>query len=331
MLASTVEAIRRALANAQTVLVITHVGPDGDAISVLTATGLALQQLDKTFTLVCDDGLPARFTYLPMAQDVVTRPSDKLVYDLIIALDAGDLERLGEAYVQLPEPKPPLINIDHHLTNTLFGQVNLVDPRANATAEILYFLLPKLDVILTADLATCLLTGIVTDTMGFRTAGVTANTLKAAGTLVEAGADLFEVTTKALTLKDFTTLQLWQKGLDNMRLEAGVLWTSISNVERLAAGHGGSSSFGLGNILADVYQAAMSVVLMEMSDGRVSVSLRCRPPYSVAELAVELGGGGHPLAAGCTLDGPLDKAEAEVVTKSKVAIRQQRAMLRAKA
>jgi phosphoesterase RecJ-like protein len=322
--AQTVNAIRNTIIKAEKVIVITHIAPDGDAISSLTAAGLALRQLGKNFRLVCDDGLPSRFSYLPLSDQVYQEPAANSHYDLLIALDAGDADRMGQAYDNLLELSPYLINIDHHATNTMYGNVNLVQPKANSTTEVLYHLLPGLGVDLTPDLAVCLLTGLVTDTLSFRTAGVNSSTLKVASTLVEAGADLFNITTQALNLKSFSTLIIWQKGLDNMKIEDGVLWTAISNEERLEASHDGGSSFGLGNMMADVYQAAMSAVMMEMGNGRISVGFRCRPPHNVSELARSLGGGGHDLAAGCSLDGPLEEAEALVVAKSKEAIRKQR-------
>jgi phosphoesterase RecJ-like protein len=323
--AATGRAIGAQIASADRILVITHVAPDGDALGSLTAVGLILEQLGKRFSLVCDDGLLPRFRYLPLSSHVRYAPDSQRRYDLVIAVDAGDLERMGQAYAGLPEPKPPIINIDHHITNTRFGRLNLVCEDCNATAEVLYHLLPFLKVELTRNLAICLLTGLVTDTLSFRTAGVTGTTLAVASALVEAGADMFTITTLALNLKELSTLLIWQKGLSNMKVENGLLWTTISDAERTETGHRGGSSFGLGNMMADVYEAAMSAVLLEQGDGRVSVGFRCRPPYSVAELAQSLGGGGHHLAAGCMLDGPLHEAEALVVARCLESIQQQQA------
>lgn len=328
MLPATVaESIRLSLKKAGSVLVISHIAPDGDAIASLSATGLALQQLGKRFSLVCDDGLPERFVYLPMSERISSAPQPTAAYDLIIALDSGDESRLGNAFAALPTPRPAVVNIDHHITNTKFGAINLVQPAATSTTEVLFELFTALNLRLDEPMAVCLLSGLVTDTLGFRTAGVSERTLQIAAQLVEAGANLYEVTTKALTLMPMAKLLLWQKGLNNMRLEDGLLWTSISNGEREETGYLNSGSSGLGNMLAQVYRAPVSAVLMEMSDGRVSVSFRCRPPYSVSELAVSLGGGGHHLAAGCTVDGPLDEAVTLVISKSKASIRQQRALL----
>jgi len=313
------------LDQAERILVITHLVPDGDALGSLTATGQALQQLNKSFSLVVDDGLPSRFSYLPLAQHVLVAPDADANYDLIIAVDAGDLERLGQAYTNLNQAIPHIINIDHHITNTQYGQVNLVLPEANATVEILYHLFPELNVTITPDIAVSLLTGLLTDTLGLRTAGVGADTLKIASALVEAGADLFTIFTKALTRKPLSTLLIWQKGLNNMKLDGDVIWTTISKAERHETGQNSTGSSGLGNMMADIDQVAMSAVLTETDDGYVTVSFRCRPPYSVSSLAEDFGGGGHHLAAGCTLPGSLDEIESLIVARSIDSINEQRA------
>lgn len=321
-------AIQRRLAQAKKILAITHVGPDGDAIGSLTAVGIALKQLGYNVTLACDDGWPSRFAFLPLVEGIQAHVDAATSYDLIFALDCGDMSRMGRAFSDLPEPRPAVVNIDHHVTNTHFGEVDIVDSDCNSTTEILYRLLPQLGVQMSVDLATSLLTGIVTDTLGFRTEGVSSATFEAASALMDAGADLNLITAQALLLKPMSTLRLWQVGLNNMKLEdEGLLWTSISLEERRAIGHVGSSSGGLVNMLANADEAAMSAVLLE-DDDRVYVGFRCRPPYNVAELALNLGGGGHPLAAGCTLEGSLSEAESLVVNMSCDMIRQQRELLR---
>lgn len=315
--------IRQTITSAASILVITHVGPDGDALGSLTAVGLALKQMGKPHSLVCDDGGLSRFRYLPLSDKIQNRRDSHANYDLIIAVDCGDEMRMGQAFSTLPDPKPPIINIDHHVTNTLFGDVNLVKPEDSSTTEVLFGLFTDLGLRIDADLALCLLTGLVTDTLGFRTIGVTAKTMKVAGWLIDAGADLSLVTMQGLNLKPISTLRLWQSGLNNMRMENGLIWTSIDYQALQGSGYNGASNAGLVNLLANVDEAAMGAVLMEMEDGTVRVGFRCRPPYNVAELALNLGGGGHPLAAGCTLEGPLDRAESLVVGMCKDAIRQQ--------
>ncbi len=319
--------IQRAINEANQILVITHIDPDGDALGSLTAVGLALIRLNKSVTLVCNSNMPSRFTYLSMSDKVQKSANNNIQYDLIIAVDCGDELRFGEAFADFTLPHPKIINVDHHITNTNFGGINLVDAKAVSTTEILFRLFNKLGYPLTAEIAMALLTGLVTDTLGFRTDGVTANTLYIASQLVKAGADLSLVTRQSLNLKPLSTLRLWQIGLENMKLEDGLIWATISNDERKSAGHLSSSTSGLVNLMADVNQAAVSVVLMELDDGSIRVGFRCRPPYNVSEVAQNLGGGGHPLASGCTLEGPLEKAEILVVELTKESIRQQNQIL----
>ena len=318
--------IQHAFNKADNVLVITHVDPDGDAISSLTAVGLALRQQGKRVTLVCDDGVPRRFAYLPMSDQVQQEPDYDQAYDLLVAVDCGDEDRMGRAYASLPNPLPLIVNIDHHATNSRFGEFALVDGEAVSTTEVLYHLFVQSGIVITPQIATSLLTGLVTDTLGFRTVGVTAETLTMAAALVEAGADLGQITMRALNLRSFSTLQMWRVGLNNMRLEDGLLWTSITDEERESVDFRSNSSLGLVNLMADVEEAAIGAVLMEMNDGTVKVGFRCRPPYDVSGVATALGGGGHKLAAGCTIRGPLEQAEARVVQLCKEAIRQQTAL-----
>jgi phosphoesterase RecJ-like protein len=320
LIASTSEALDRA----NQVLVITHVQPDGDAISSLLATGHALQQLNKQFSLVCDDGLPARYRFLPLSDLVLNSPVRDQEYDLILALDAADESRMGRAYKRLKRPRPEIINIDHHVTNTGYGKINIIENQASSTTEVLSLLFPLLDIKISKGMAKCLLTGLVTDTLSFSTASVTSKTLEIASSLVTKGADLYEVSLNAISLHHLSKLKLWQIGLKNIVMEDGVIWTVINNGEREGAGHASASSFGLGNFMSNVYDAAMSAVLLEMGDGNVSVGFRSRPPYDVSQIAVSLGGGGHSLASGCTVQGPLAQAESMVIARCKSSISQQR-------
>ncbi len=315
--------IQHMLEKADNILVITHVDPDGDAIGSLTAVGLAMKQFEHKATLVCDDNVPERFRYLPLADKVRRSTDDSVNYDLLIAVDCGDEFRMGRAYAELSGSQPFIINIDHHITNTQFGNINLVKPQATSTAEILYGLFDELNIAISEDIALSLLTGLVTDTLGFRTTGVTANTLRTGADLVEAGADLGFVTMQALNVRALSTMELWRTGMNKMQLEEGLLWTSITNLERKAVNFRSNSSVGLVNLLADVEEASMGAVLMEMNDSTVKVGLRCRPPYDVSEVALALGGGGHPLASGCTMTGPLEEAEALLIRTCQEAITRQ--------
>lgn len=319
---SFVAEFRQAIEGAQRILVVTHVGPDGDALGSLTAVGLALSRLGKDVTLACESDMPNRFDYLSMIDRVVKRPNSRARFDLLVALDCGDEQRMGNVYTNLPAPKPFIVNIDHHITNTYFGGLNWVAD-CPSTAEMIYHLFTDLGWEIDSAVAMSLLTGVVTDTLGFRTPNVTPTTLRVASALMEAGADLPLITMQTLNLKPLSTLRLWQIGLNQMQIEDGLMWTTITNRDREMIGYRNDSSSGLVNLLADVNRVAIGVVLMEMEDGTIRVGFRSRPPYDVAQLAQSLGGGGHPQAAGCTMEGPLAKAEAQIIELCKQAISQQ--------
>ncbi len=317
--------IQFAIEKANRVLVIAHVDPDGDAIGSLTAVGQGLAQLGKRVTLACDDAVPARFLALPMANEVRRAPNVEIPYDLAIAVDCADQGRMGWAWDALPEPKPTLANIDHHITNTRFGTFNVIDPDASSTAEVLHRFLPEIGVEMTRGIAESLLTGIVTDTIGFRTTNVTAATLRAAAELVDAGADIATISLESLHQKPYATAKMWGIGLSGMKQDDGLIWTSISRNDMQRAGlEGNPNSSGLVNFLTDIDVSDVGVVLTEMNDGSVRATMRAKPPYNVAEVAMQFGGGGHALAAGCALDGPLELAEERLIAACREAIGRQR-------
>ncbi len=320
---ATTQAIQDTITEAKQIAVITHIGPDGDALGSLTAVGLYLRSLSKSVTLYCESDVPRRFDFLPLVDSVQRNVPSDADYDLIIAVDCGDVERMGLPYQSMSTPKLGVINIDHHITNTRFGDINVVGETAVSATEVLYEIFAEMGVKINPDLATSLLTGLVTDTLAFRTIGVTGNTLKIAGALVDAGGQLGLITMQTMTLKSPATLRLWKIGMSKVRFSDGLYWIAISKEDRKKANYMGLGSAGLVNFLADIEDAAMGCVLMEADDGTLRVGFRCRPPFNVAEVAINLGGGGHALAAGCKLDGPIGKAEKMVVAVSKEAIKQQ--------
>lgn len=306
-------------------MLVTHIGPDGDALGSLTGLGAALQRLGKKVTLVCDDGMLRKFEYLPLADRVERRPDRNKRFDLMISLDCGDEDRMGRAYSRMPTHlKPILINIDHHISNTFFGNINHVVDDVTSTAEILADLIPELDVTIDREIATSLLTGMVTDTLGFRVTGVNAQTLQTAGKLIEAGANLAEITLKALVLQDYNTIQMWRTGLNKMQIEDEISWSIITVQDQRQISSDPVSNHGLGNLMADINEVCFSIVFTEKDDGSVKVGFRSRPPWDVASIATKLGGGGHLYASGCTRFGKLDDVVNDVVSLAKQELKRQK-------
>jgi len=303
-------------------LLICHVAPDGDAIGSLTGLGRALRQMGQESIMACPDSVPSRFNYIPGAEAVVQDTS--ATFDLIISLDCSDLERLGH-FTQMPAfGSTPLLNIDHHLTNLYFGAVNLVDPHASSTAEVVLRLLDHMALPLDAELATCLLTGIVTDTRGFRTSNVTIEVMEATLRLMKAGALLPDITQRGLDRRATAAIRLWGAALTQLQVADRVIWTSITPAMRHAAGYTGNGDAGLVSFLISANDADAAVVFVEREDGCIEVGLRALPGFDVGHVALVLGGGGHALAAGCTLPGPMAKAQAQTLVALQADLARQR-------
>ncbi len=316
------EAVVRFIRDARRVIVITHVAPDGDAIGSLLGLGWALRWLGKEYTLACADPVPRRFTYLPGSEAIVTGPQGK--YDLVISLDCADLERLGTAYDESLAGLP-VINVDHHVTNTHFGTVNWVDTEAASAAEMVLELVESLGVPLDSDLALCLLNGIVTDTRGFRIPHTPLRTMRAALKLMEAGAELPKVTDHVFNRRPFSDIRLWGRVLNDTQLDGRIIWSQITPAMRRECAFSEKGDAGLVNFLGTTAEADVAIMFIEEDDGRIKVEMRAVPGVDVSAVALRLGGGGHPQAAGCTLDSDLDEVREKVLTAVKETLSKSKA------
>lgn len=314
------------------ILLACHVSPDGDAIGSLLGLGLALRTLGKTCTLACQDPLPSKFTFLPGSGTVVTR-LDTSLFDLVISLDCSDLARLGSIYEPDRFAGIPLLNIDHHVTNLYFGDVNIVDPSAASTAEIILSLLDHLEIPIDsqdsslgqddAGIATCLLTGIVTDTLGFRTNSVTPQVMEASMRLMEAGASLAKVSYHVFNQRPLSDLYLLARGLSHLTVEDELGWSAIRLADQAATGNQDDGDAGLASMLIRTKEIHIAAVFTEQNDNTVNVSFRADPGYDVSKIALSLGGGGHPAAAGCTVEGSIEEAQAHVLPMLRIALQEQ--------
>lgn len=295
------------------VAMATHVSPDPDAIGSLVGLGLALQAMGKQVVLLCDDPVPDKLAFLLASAEVRGDLPDQFNADLFIGLDASDPERLGVVSQPLIGAGIPVVNIDHHITNTHYGAVNLVMPECAATAEIVVLLLDELGQPLSREVATCLLAGIVGDTRSFSTASVTPATLATASRLVAAGADLETITERVFNRRTLELLRLWGIGLTHMHQEDGILWAELPLEEQRRLHISRTNDTGLSNLLLSVEGVVVTAVFTELPDNKVEISFRARPGLDVSQIAFALGGGGHPAASGCTVEGGLEEVVQRVV------------------
>jgi phosphoesterase RecJ-like protein len=298
---------------ARCVLACSHFRPDGDAISSLLATGWALDQLGKAYTLACPHPAPPNFHFLPGWEQITQDLSPGSDYDLVIALDTASPDRFGHLGEWIEHSKAPLLVVDHHTTNARFGTVNWVDPTAAATTEVLFSLLQQLGLPLDGTAATYLLTGIVTDTQGFRTRSTSMRTMETVLQLLKAGGPLSVISDLALNRRPLSALRLWAAVLPEVQCQDHIVWGEIPLSVRHASGYTGGDDAELVEFLATVEEAQAAAIFHEREDGTVKLSLRSRYGTNVAAVAQQLGGGGHEQAAGATLEGPLESARRRVL------------------
>jgi phosphoesterase RecJ-like protein len=308
----TIRAIGRALREAQRVLVVSHVRPDGDAVGSLLGLGLALEQASKEVQMVLADGVPSSFRGLEGARRVLRKPQGS--FDLIALVDCADLTRVGGALEGLP---PPDINIDHHVTNLNFAKLNLVAPEEVATSAILAEHLPGWGFELSRAVASALLTGIVSDTLGFRTSNMTPKALRLAAILMERGANLPELYNRALSRRSFQAARYWGEGLSRLQRDGRMVWTTLTLDDRQRADYSGNDDADLVNVLSAIDDHDIAVIFIEQNDNKVKVSWRSVPGYDVSKLAIKFGGGGHPAAAGAEIPGRLEDVQREVLNATR--------------
>lgn len=295
--------LARCLMGAEHIYLGTHIDPDGDAIGSLLGMAWVLRHMGKAVTVACADPVPETYGFLPGSDGVTHEPPAG--EDLIISLDAGGLDRLGKLYAPGCFAGKPVVNIDHHVTNTRFGDVVLVDPEAAATAEIIYLLLDRLEMPLTLAAATCLLTGIITDTRSFRTSNTTPRVLQVAALLMQSGAPLADIALRVFESKSISSLCLLGQALEAMHKSDRIIWSHVTQEMFRRCNARAEDASNIINLLNSTRDADMAILFREDADGSVDVGFRSKPGVNVSDIAVALGGGGHPQASGCRLSGPL--------------------------
>jgi len=297
----TIGAIKERLEKANKVIIASHVRPDGDAIGSLLGIGLALQDAGKSVQMVLADGVPASFKYLEGSDLVVKEPS--VEYDTFITVDCADFKRVGKIFENFGQPD---INIDHHKTNENFGKLNLIEAEEVATAAILTNRLPQWGYKISKPVAAALLTGIITDTLGFRTSNTTPEALRQCATLMESGVDMPDIYMRSLVRKTFPAAKYWGAGLSSMEQKDGIVWGTLTLEDRKRTGYGGNDDADLINMISAVDGNKVGMIFVEQSDNHVKISWRAlEPGIDVSPIAKHFKGGGHAAAAGADIPGNL--------------------------
>ncbi len=305
--------IKNRLAAANRTVIASHVRPDGDAIGSLLGLGLALRDAGKSVQMVLVDGVSSSFKHLEGSELISTEP--KRDHDTFITVDCADFKRTGNAFEDFGQPD---INIDHHITNENFGIINLIEADEVATAAILTNYLPAWDLKITKPIAAALLTGIITDTLGFRTSNTTPEALRQAATLMESGVDMSDIYMRALVKKTFPAARYWGAGLSNLESEHNIVWSTLTLADRKSAGYGGNDDADLINMISAIDGNKVGMMFVEQSDNHVKISWRAlETGVDVSQVAKHFTGGGHAAAAGADIEGGLSEVRKEVLKKTR--------------
>jgi phosphoesterase RecJ-like protein len=308
------EAAAQFIARYRRIWMVLHVSPDGDSLGSNMGLAHILRQAGHEVVVLSPDPLPDNLRPFlesdPSGALIVSAHPPGPPPDAWVILDTSDLARLGNVYTtntRLFETLP-ILNLDHHPTNLLFGAVNVVDSSAAAVAEQIPLLAGVMGQELDATAANWLLLGLETDTLGFRTSSTTARTMATCARLMERGGRLYEIVDTVFTTRPLSQVLLWSRALANIKTDGRTLWTTISREMLRETGAKEEEAEGLASYLAGVRTMKVFALLKERGDG-TRVSLRSNPGVDVSAIAAVFGGGGHKQAAGCTITSIGEAAE----------------------
>ncbi|NLM46851.1 MAG: bifunctional oligoribonuclease/PAP phosphatase NrnA [Firmicutes bacterium] len=303
--------IAAVLLESRTLLVSTHIQPDGDAIGSLLALGLALEKCGRQVVMYCEGGVPQRLRFLAGADKVVSSLPES-DFDCVVALDCADRRRLPVADEVLRAAV--LVNIDHHPTNNLFGRLNYVDAEAAATGEIIFDLLQELGVHDDCAVAEALYVAVSTDTGSFKYDNTTEKTHRVAGRLLACGVRPGRISSLVFDVKPLAFVMALRQALSTLAFSAGgrIAWLTLTEKDLWQAGADNADLEGLINYAKNIEGVEVGLLFKENDDGTVKVGFRSFQT-DVAAIAAKFGGGGHARAAGCTVRGSLDEAVSRVI------------------
>ena len=292
------------ISDSNKILLTTHEGTDGDDLGSALAMFGFLKQLGKKSRIVIKGGVPTNLIFLPGSSEVKSELT-KLDDDLVIAFGCNKIERTGFGLIK--EAKQ-LISFDHHPDSAPFGTVNVIDPETAAVAELVYYFLKFADAEIDKNMATAMLTGIFTDTGGFKHSNTSAKALEVAAELLKKGARIDKIAFQTMGRKRPSTIKAWAKGLENARYdgEKKMVFSVLTEDDLKEIGATDEDLDGFVELLNNMPQARFALLLRQDGD-TVKGSLRSEPSkkVDVSKIAKSFGGGGHKLASGFKIDGKL--------------------------
>jgi len=310
-----VEQAMALIKSSQRIALLAHESPDGDCIGSALGMAHILRQLGKDCVPACADAAPQNLSFLPGIEMLQQSLSDEF-FDLVIALDAGELRRFGRLYEDHKHflDSAKILNIDHHLSSDGCGQVNIIDTKAAATAELIVLFQLQAGLPLNKDAALCLLTGVITDTSSFQFTNTTPRTFEVAATLLRAGAIPETVVQPIYRTRPLAQVRFQAMILAHAQTSCGgrLIWSQATGATLTAAGATPEMDDNTSGLLRDVEGVQVAAFFKSYDDPKITrLSLRCAAPYNAAEICQRVSnglGGGHARAAGATFHLPIEEA-----------------------
>jgi phosphoesterase RecJ-like protein len=304
--------------------VCSHARPDGDAVGSVLACGMLLAALGKQAELYSADPVPQIYRWLPCAETIRRASRVEGEYDAAILLECD-----GTARTRLEGLEGRvLVNIDHHASWKAFGAVNWIEEDACAVAEMVYRLTRAAGVAVTPAMAACLYTAVLTDTGSFCYEGTDAHAFELARELVQCGANPAEIAREVYFSNPLPKMVLLGTALTRLRREGRLAWLWVTDEDMMRAGAAEEDCEGIVNYAIGIAGVEAAVLLRELRDEKIRLSLRSKGEVDVARIAASFGGGGHRHAGGCTLEGPLDAAMEKILETVRRALGKEETQVR---
>lgn len=293
-----------------------HLSPDGDSIGSMLGLYNALKESGKSVDMFIDDNLPYKYSFLPGFNDIKGIENVEGRYSCLFVLDSGDADRTGRCK-ELIKVSDTVVNIDHHITNNLFGDLNIVDTNSSSVGEMIYQLLKLNGFEISKNVAMCLYTSILTDTGGFKYSNTTSMTFSIAGDLINTGINFTDIYSKVYDVKTLPQVRLMSKVTSTLEMALDNKLALMSlNKEMLEECNASEEDAGeFVNIARDIDSVEVAVFIKELSNGLCRVSLRSKEYIDVRKIAEKFGGGGHIRAAGCTIKGSMTDVKNHIISE----------------
>lgn len=312
----TLDEILKEIKEAETIVILTHESPDGDAIGGSLAMKFMVESLGKKPDVVIPE-YPRMFEFLPATNEIKI-DSETKNYDLAISVDCANFKRLAKN--EYFENAKKTIVIDHHGSNNMYGDLNYVNPASPACCEILVSMAEYFEIDISKEIGTCIMTGIITDTGGFRYLGVTPDTFEYTADLLRKGVDIPDIYKKTMGTKTRANFELTKRIIDRMELlENGkVAFTYMNTQDEMEVNAELGDHEGLVNIGKDIEGVLVSIFIRQKDEEEAyKVSLRSEDGINVSDICLLFGGGGHSRAAGALIQGTVQEVKEKLMKEIK--------------